>query len=215
MDSVQPLGAALDLEKLRAYAQTFPSQGGVEIGPWLERLAADVPHGAAIVEVGSWLGAGTAHLALGAMQSGADIHVFDRWQASIPEVEKAARFGVTLTPGMDTLPLVIRSMKQFPVNCTFHKGSIKQMYWKTQPIGLYVDDATKIADLWAHAVETFFHELIPFKTHLVLMDFHFDEKAGDKYAAQKLYMAAHEQSFELIEDRLAGTSAALFRYLGQ
>lgn len=216
MDSPALSLAESDLDRLRAYARTFPSQGGVEIGDVLESLAADVFPGSAIVEIGSWLGAGTAHLALGAMQSRAPIHVYDRWQASSPEVEKAARFGVTLTPNKDTLPLVMSMLEPFrQVEFNFHKGSIKQLYWsEPQKVGLYVDDATKIAELWGHAMDTFAAHFIPHKTHLVLMDYHFDEKAGEKYAAQKRYMAAHKESFELMMDRVGGTSTAIFKFLG-
>lgn len=201
-------------EELRALAQTFPSQGGVEIGPWLERLAAHVPPGAAIVEVGSWLGAGTAQLALGAMISKAPIHVYDRFQASAEEVEKAARFGVELMVGMDTLPLVMDNLAPFPGDFTFHKSSIKFMQWDQTPIGLYVDDATKVEPLWLQAMAVFKPHFIPGKTHLVLMDYFFFEKAGPKYAAQYDFMKAHTNSFKLLEERLAGTTAATFLYLG-
>jgi hypothetical protein len=43
----------------------IPSMGGRQIGPFLQRAAADVPGEMAIVEVGTWLGAATAELARG------------------------------------------------------------------------------------------------------------------------------------------------------
>ena len=203
-----------EILSLSDYARTFPSQGGVEIGQWLEKYASEVPKGSAIVEVGCWLGAGTAHLALGAMYSGAPIHCYDRWTATEQEVAKAERFGVNLWEGQDTLPLVMKNLDRFDAEIHYHKGSIKELAWKGQPIGLYVDDATKIEPLWLHAMDVFGPHFVPRETYLILMDFRFYEKAGDKYAAQRDYMAEHSQSFQLIEDRLADTSAALFKYNG-
>lgn len=213
---------------LHAYAKTFPSQGGVEIGPWLEKYASEVPRGSAIVEVGSWLGAGTAYLALGAMQNGAEIHVYDRFFCvSEEEKTKAARFGIDLLVGENTLPRVQGFLARFPAKIHYHKGSIKKgslpksFVWPSLPIGLYVDDATKIEPIWSHAMSVFKPHFIPGKTILVLMDYHFDLVVREQgktnwqnYSAQRSYMAKHASEFELVEDRIGGTTAAVWRYLG-
>ena len=202
------------VQELRALAASFPSQGGAEIGPWLERYAAQVPPGAAIVEVGCWFGAGTAHLALGALENPAkpEIHVFDRFRANDEEVGKAAKFGLWLKAGQDTLPLVRSSLGRFAARIHFHKSDIRAIFWPPQPIALYVDDASKAEVLWNYAMSVFRPHFVP-GAILVLMDYHFDEKAGEKYAAQKRYMARHEGEFELIEERMAGTTAAVFKHL--
>lgn len=202
------------IEDLHAYAKTFPSQGGVEIGPWLERYASEVPEGSAIVEVGSWLGAGTAHLALGAMKSGAPIHVYDRWRATEEEVGKAAKYGIALKPGVDTLPIVKELLGKIPADITYYQESIKNLSWKSGEIGLYVDDATKVDALWNHAISVFKPYFIPGKTILVLMDYFFGERAGFKYDAQKRYMKLHAKEFELIGERMGGTTVAVWKYLG-
>lgn len=218
------MNSAAAVSDLRAYARTLPSQGGVEIGPILEQLAADVPPTAAIVEVGCWLGAGTAHLALGAKSSGVAIHVYDRWRATVAEIKKAKSYGIELRSLMDTLPMVRASLEPFDANIHYHQGDIRQAAWGTQPIGLYVDDATKVESLWLPAMRLFSPHFIPQKTHLVLMDYHFDEKFGtapqypleqrENYAAQKRYMQQFADSFELVADRPGGTSTAVFRFLG-
>jgi len=186
-----------------------------------------VPKSSAIVELGCWLGAGTAFLAIGANQSGASIHVYDRFKASVDEVVKARKFGVDLIEGQDTLPLVKGYMAPYrrhnlvdPIRIHFNRCNLKDpsygMYdaiWHNG-IGLYVDDATKVQEIWQRAIDKFFLSFIPGKTILVLMDYHFDEKAGDKYAAQKRYMIEHGDEFEMIADRLEGTTTAVFRYLG-
>ena len=203
-----------NLEGLRERALRLPSQGGVEIGPWLEGYAAEVPRNSSIVEIGCWLGAGTAFLALGAMAKATEIHVYDRWRVVGDEAEKARRWKIKLRDGEDTLPLVKRFLSPFPALIRYHKGDVRQAIWSNGPIGLYVDDATKVELIWEHAVRTFFPSFIRGETILVLMDYHFDEKAGPKYGAQKRWMAAHRNRFELIEERMGGTTAAAFRYVG-
>ena len=197
----------------RSYAKSFPSQGGAEIGDWLEAYATNVPKGATIVEAGCWLGAGTAALALGALESGAPIHVYDRWCATSAEVEKAAAYGIELAYGQNTLARVQMALDCFAVDIYYHRGDLRQARWGGYPIGLYVDDATKIAPIWQRAMDIFRPHFIPGAV-LVLMDFHFDEKGGWQYAAQKQYMAENAQSFEMIADRMGGTTAAAFRCSG-
>lgn len=211
-----PLPCTSNVEQLRAYARNFPSQGGVEIGPWLEEYAAKVPPGSAIVEVGCWLGAGTAMLSLGAKRAAeTEIHVFDRFQAGPSEVIKAARFGVELKKREDTLERVMRSLSAFEAPTVFHKGDLMTAEWiPTISIGLYVDDASKREAEWRHSMATFSPAFIPGETIVVLMDYHFDEKAGEQYAAQKRWIAEHKNSFELICERMGGTSAAVFLYHG-
>lgn len=202
--------------------QMIPSQGGREIGPWLRRYAGEVPDGAEIVEVGCWLGAGTAELLQGA-RDGARVHTYDRWIANDDEVRKAAAQGVELAPGQDTLPLVkgwlsvVANNRKKPwissrPRVCYHAGSLRKIDWHGLPIGLYVDDATKVDELWAEAMRAFQPHFIDGAV-LVLMDYHFDEKAGERYGAQKRYMARHAGCFELIGDRMAETTAAAFRYL--
>src|SRR5690606_12370375 len=57
--------SADELARLERLADEFPSMGGKKIGPFLRKLARAAPSHTAIVEVGSWLGAGTAQLAIG------------------------------------------------------------------------------------------------------------------------------------------------------
>jgi hypothetical protein len=187
--------------------------GGVQIGPWLtgdaERCAPDT----AIVELGCWLGAGTAHLALGAMRSGAPIHCYDRWRSSAHEVRKAAAYGVALEVGEDLLPRVRRSLRPFPVAIHYHRGEIAEARWEGGPIGLYVDDASK-ADLWLHSMAVFSPWFVAGLTRLFLMDFHHTRYVGGDGLTQERWIAERAARFELVASRLADTSCAVFRYLG-
>ena len=194
---------------------SIPSQGGTEIGPWLYELASQCPGGSSIVEVGCWLGAGTYHLARGALHThnpAVEVHCYDRWTANEQEIEKARKFGVELRLGEDTLPRVQKTLSSLAARVYYHKGDIREAQWDGRPIALYVDDATKVDSLWRHAMKTFRPSFI-LGAHLVLMDYHFDEKAGPAYAAQKRYMAQHSE-FRLVQERLGGTTTAIFQLEG-
>ena len=130
---------------LEEYAAGFPSMGGTLNGALLRGLAARTPAGTAIVEVGTWLGAGAAQLALG-LAGRADppaIHCFDMFEASPPEVEQAREFGVTLAPGQDTSGHVRDALAPFGVPVVIHKGDFTRVAWDGGPIGVFVDDGTK------------------------------------------------------------------------
>lgn len=192
-------------------ANALPSMGGREIGPELRRLASSVLPGQSILEVGCWLGAGTAHLALGARASGAPIHVYDRFKASADEVDKARRLvGLDLEEGQDTLPLVQENLARFEANIHWHRGDLRRARWVGGPIGLWVDDASKLPKVWAKSVGTFLPH-VPVGGHIVLMDYYFYEKAGRKYQCQENYMEHRARDFELISERPGGTTTAIFR----
>lgn len=195
---------------LEEHAASLPSMGGVQIGDTLRRYAAAVPKGQAIVEVGCWFGAGTAHLALGAMQSGAPIHVYDRWRTVATEVGKAARFGVMIEEGQDTLPIVRRSLDRYPVDIQYHKGDIRNARWSGVPIGLYVDDASKRFKVWAKSAANFLPHITVGGT-LILMDFYLYEELGGRYRVQRRFMDARKDQYEQIADHVSDTTAAVFR----
>lgn len=205
---------------LEERARTMPSQGGVAIASELRRFAAATPDGTAIVEVGCWLGAGTAQLALGVAgrPDPPVIHVYDRFEASASEVEKAAAFGVRLRSRQDTLPVVRDLLAPFGAPMQFYRGSIDGHGWNGGPIGLYVDDAAKQPHDFHHVLRTFGPSWVPGVTVLVLMDFNYWRKHTGKKATalrtQHDVFAANARSFEPLADAdPAGTSTAFFRYV--
>ena len=114
---------------LNDIADGIPSMGGRKLGPLLRRLACDAPNGTSIVEVGCWLGAGTAQLALGIKDrerpGEVSLHCFDRWRAQRSEVEKAAQKArLRFTVSENTLPHVRRTLEPFEVPIQFHQGDI-------------------------------------------------------------------------------------------
>lgn len=201
-------------EALEDYARRFPHMGGVKVGPELRQAASRVEPGRAIVEVGTWLGAGTAYLALGAPQ-GIPIHCYDRFRVRSAESEKARAFGVELPEDADSLPWVKKALKPFGAKIVWHQGELIGAIYGGPPIALYVDDANKRPDAWRAAVLTFKPFFIPGVTVLFLMDFYFYERMGSAYEAQPNYMRKHRAEFELLADHVGATSCAVFRYLGE
>ena len=114
------------LRDLQERAERIPSMGGRKIGHVLQKVVVEAPTNTAIVEVGCWLGAGTAQLALGTREredpNSVVLHCYDRWTASPNEVRKAAQAGVSIEEGADTLPFTQDMLEPFGVQIQFHKG---------------------------------------------------------------------------------------------
>jgi len=205
----------------QAVVDSIPSMGGREIATHLRHYAARTPAGSAIVEVGSWLGAGTVQLAIGASNNAhrPPIFVHDRFRAAKTEVLKAESGGVTLRRRQNTLPFVKGKLAQFGVDIHFRRTLIKDIIWKDGPIGLYVDDAAKGPPDFAHVLRTFGPSWIAGETVLILMDYHYWQKAKDRAAAERYrcqfdFINAHPENFEVIDDnKVGGTSAAIIRYV--
>jgi hypothetical protein len=208
---------AENVEALLQRAALFPSMGGSQIGEFLRKLAREAPADTAIVEVGSWLGAGTAQLAVGIRERGKDqsvkIYTHDRWTASESEVEKAAnQTGLQLSRGQDTLPWVTAALAPFGVKIAFTKGDISAITWNSGSISVYVDDAAKTPRNFFHILRTFGPSWIPGVTVLVLMDYFYWEKSGsENHKCQKYFIEAHSENFARIEG-FRSASIAAFNY---
>ena len=197
---LEPSGAV----DLYGIADQIPSMRRRQIGRLVRKLARGAPANTSVVEVGCWLGAGTAQLALGlrARQGGGDVwlHCYDRWQASHVEVEKAARRGVHLSVGEDLLPRVRQALAPFNVPIRFHKGELLELGWSGGPISLYVDDTSTAPSLFYQALQTFGSSWVPGETVIVLMDSKFWRRTtADEYTLQKQVIESHCHCFEPIE----------------
>jgi hypothetical protein len=196
---------------LYAIADQIPSMGGTKIGMLLREAARKAPCNTALVEVGCWLGAGTAQLALGIRErerQDVQLHCYDRWQANKSEVEKAAKRGWHLEVGKDTLPRMRQTLAQFNVPIRFHKGDLMEAVWEGGPISVYVDDASKTPTLFCHAIETFAPYWVPGETIVFLMDFEVWKKSGSAdHMCQKRFIERYGRTFDRINSKYA-----VFRY---
>lgn len=194
-----------------ARAQSLPTMNPQPVGELLHRYASHCDQGA-IVEIGAWLGFGTAHLALGSLKSGAPLHVYDGFQVRGLEREKAKKYGLYLCDGEDTLPLVKKALEPFGANITFHKGDIRTAEYSNGPIGLYVDDAAKQQKLFEPMMRTFGAHFSD-GTILVLLDFWYFNTSGSKeHQYQHDFMRRWSDVFEPIPVGDGMGSAAIFRY---
>lgn len=175
--------------------------------------------GTAIVEVGAWLGACTAFLALGVLDSGRknQVHVFDRFEATSSEVDKAESWGVILYSGERTKGCFDNFLAPFrDVKIVKHIGNIKKSKWYAPRIGLYVDDASKRMEYFKHSMKTFARKFIKNVTFLFLLDFfYYEKKEGEHaalYRAQEEWMNAHKNNFKFLFR--IGPVGAVFKYIG-
>ncbi|NWG45378.1 MAG: hypothetical protein HXY25_02365 [Alphaproteobacteria bacterium] len=206
------------LEALDAHSRTFPSMGGMELGPYFRMLARQVPAGTAIVEVGVWLGAGTAQLAYALAERRAaghpvpPIYCYDRWMARPSHVPLAARQGWQVTPLHETLPLVRDALRPFGTEIHFRAGELRQARWNDGPIGIYIDDASKKQSDFRKVMRTFGPSFVPGQTVLVLMDYHYAGIGETEW--QRRFISALPGHFEALDvPELAGSNTAAFRYL--
>lgn len=210
MCSQPPISDCMDAYGM---AEHIPSMGGTKIGPYLRELARTAEANTAVVEVGSWLGAGTVQLALGIRErvcpEEVQLHCYDRWRASQMEVQKASRWGLRLSKNEDTLPRVQSTMEALGVPVEFHQGDLLEARWNGVPISVYVDDASKMPDLFIHALLTFGRSWIPGLTVIALMDYDIWQETGAiEHQCQKSFIEANADCFT----RLPCRGHALFRY---
>jgi hypothetical protein len=205
-------------------ARRIPSIGGAKLAPILRAHARSAPSGTAIVEVGAWMGAGTAQLALGVLDrdshDGVSLHAFDRWHASNGERRKADTGGVAVAVGEDLLPIVKRTLQPLGVPIQYRQGEIRDVTWDGPDISVYVDDAAKQPAEFLHVLRAFAPAWQAGSTTLVLMDFGYWRKApwGRRwfYRIQDIIIHAHPSCFRRWTDSewdARKTSAAVFDYL--
>ncbi|NWG45372.1 MAG: hypothetical protein HXY25_02335 [Alphaproteobacteria bacterium] len=212
----------MSLAELEAQAAGFPSMGGLELAPFLRGLGRAAPADAAIVEVGVWLGAGTAQLACALAQRAREgaavpvLYCYDRWLAQKSEVQKtASRNTWALKRGQNTLPRVVEALSPFGVEICFRQGEIIEAQWADGPIGVYIDDASKKPKLFRTVMRKFGPHWIPGKTVVLLMDYSFYLSTGnEEHSCQARFVEAHADHFEPIDlDVREPGCAAAFRYV--
>ena len=166
------------IEILKKTADRIPSMGGREMGPEYNAAISVMDNGLTVVEVGSWLGAGTAQLALAMFEHGKDksvLHVYDRWKANGSEVKKAKRQGIKIKNGEDTLPIVRKLLVKFikRVKIGFHRCNIKDIKYSGGDIGVFVIDAGKREGAFDTVIEKFEPYFVPGKTICFFMDYYY------------------------------------------
>lgn len=212
------------LKDLEEHASSIPEMGGRRVGSHLRKFAREAAKDTAFVELGPWLGAGTAQLALGLIDRsddhGISIYAYDNFVTSDPSVGKAHRQGVFLESGQDTLPLVKEFLHPFSVDITLVKGMLNHATEvPAEPISIYIDDATKYPHTFMRCLQVFGPQWIPDTTVVILMDYHnwknprYSEAKRTQLRCQLEFIEANEGKFREISEFTDGHAAA-FVYRG-
>jgi hypothetical protein len=193
----------------------IPNMVGVEALAKVKYYAQNIKEGY-VVEVGPWLGACTVEVleGLGISDHPAKIHVYDKFKPSGSEVAKADKFGVQLCVGKSSLKVFQSNVLphlQKRTMVVVHCGDIREAKYCGEPIGLFMDDASKREDAFRHTVSTFFPYILP-RAIVILMDYWYFLKAGPKFKYQHDWMSEQERlgTFKYIES-VPNTSIAIFQ----
>ncbi len=114
------------------------------------RLAKELAHHGAVVELGAWLGASSAYIAAAMRDSGTGkkAHVFDRFVSKTGHADKVRAFfadraaskKIPLGPAFDQFKA---NLGQLMDHIEPHRGEIVSIDWSGGPISLLVTDAPK------------------------------------------------------------------------
>jgi len=205
----------MDFDKLNKIANSIPSMGGREIGSVIQEYVKKLKKDRAIVEVGAWLGSGTAQICFGVLKSGKPhkIYVYDRFKTRSSEKKKAKIQGVKIK-SQNTLPLVKKYLQPFKCDIIFVQGETLNAKYEGEEIGLYINDADKRKEYFDYSMKVFSEYFVSYDTILILMDYFFFEKRNDpglKY--QYEFMQLNQDVFEFI-GRIENTVTGIFRYKG-
>lgn len=139
---------------------------------WIAKQTASVT--GSIVDLGTFIGGSTAHLAEGTRAGGAAekrVFAFDHFAATDKVKEKQLYpKGIERFEGDDFLPISKRLLVPWRPNIVFRRGRIEESTWREGPISLLVMDASKTAAITDQIARTFFPHLIPGQSVIVQQD---------------------------------------------
>ncbi len=186
-------------------------------------------HGAGdIVDVGSWLGATTIHMAAGLRDANAKASIccFDRWITEEYEIRLAAsahldgganRGNTCLARGQDTSAIFLNNVMPIYPRVKAFRSKIRAISWEGGLVELLHAHGLHTAGNLAHILRTFGPSFVPGLTLLVLSDYSYwkkpecPEEKRQEHRAQASLMESLHGSFTMIFESET-TSAASFLY---
>lgn len=125
----------------------------------------------AVVEVGSWLGCSTIHLAAG-LEDDQPIYCFDRFVWHRSQDDKIPS-SLVLEHGDDTLPVFLRHVRPVHERVIPVKTDVEDLAWHGDPVEILFLDAPKQPADVEHVFAEFAGSLIPGRSLVVLQDYQF------------------------------------------
>lgn len=170
----------------------IPSKGAEIIAEQLYNAGKNAKH--AIVEVGTWLGAGAYHLARGAEAgNNAPIYCYDRFIMQENELEWA---DLDLPAGAVTREVARKNISYD--NLTLTATKVMGITWQNGPISVYVDDAGKDKRRFSHKMSQLEPSFIKGETLCFFMDVLFWQKTGsDRHKWQYEYIMVKYTPLEM------------------
>ena len=127
-----------------------------------------------VVELGTFVGGSTAHLAAGHAAAGHSglVHAYDKFSSGT-KLKRDLLYANGIAPfdGSDILPLARELLAPWDGRVAFHQGNIEELGWPGGTIELLLVDAFKKVDLIDRMTADFFTALIPGQSLLVHQDF--------------------------------------------
>ncbi len=155
-----------------------------------------------LVEIGSWLGRSTLHLAAGLSRSGheAELHCFDgfTWARSDPK-----KSDLPLQPGDNFQKFFEANVSPFKSLITPHRTKIANISWPGAPVEVLFLDAPKKLPEITRCLEVFGPSLIPGKSIIAIQDYQY----FPAYALAACMYALRDR-LELIHVVLDGSTVA-------
>ena len=200
------------VDALSVHADQGPAYSGTRSSVSLARLAAQTAGETSIVQVGVWLGASSAQLALGIRRRRkpgvVTLHCYDSWTVTSTDIKRAASWGVLLSEGESFLPRTRQLLHPLGVEIEFRTAFLDAV-WEENPIALYVDDMRRSPTLFWRALEVFGPHWIPGETVLVFLNYEHDSgKLAQSCTYQEHLVESNPESFEAMHDEGPG----VFRY---
>jgi hypothetical protein len=184
----------METSKIKKMIEKIPSMGGRQLGDDFDKYVCAMPNGLSIVEMGAWLGAGTAQIALAMYKHEKNLSTLyccDLFFAHGKEADKAKNQGVNLESHQDTLPVIKDHLKELSkyVKIEFHKGNVSTYKHAGEKIGIFILDCTKKNPSFTNLITRMEKHFIKGQTIVFFMDYYYFKKTKDKgHECQKDYV---------------------------
>jgi len=217
----------METSEIKKKIDRIPSQGGRQLGEDFDKYVSLMDNGLSIVEMGAWLGAGTAQIAYSMQKYGKDkstLYCIDSFLVHGRELEKAKNQGLMVKHHQDTLSIVKNYLSELSenVNIEFHKMNVMTYKHTGEKIGVYVLDCAKKDPTFTTLITKMEKYFIPGKTIVFFMDYYYYKKTkSDSNKAQERYVKkSHKytllkgQESKVIGEFFPSLSCAIMRYEG-